>query len=97
MSKLVIMATIEVAPGKRGQVASLLMAHRTRCLKDEPGTLQFEVALPRDDESRIVVYEVYRDDDAFEVHRNGPSIARWREEVAGTIVRVNAMKCTPVE
>ena len=67
------MGTIEVAPGKRDQVASLLMVHRVRCLKDEPGTLQFEVVLPRDDRSKILIYEVYQDDGAFEVHRNGPS------------------------
>jgi hypothetical protein len=41
MSKLVIMGTVEVAPGKMDQVGSLVMAHRVRCLKDEPGTLQF--------------------------------------------------------
>jgi hypothetical protein len=46
MSKLVIMGTIEVAPGRRDMVLPLLMAHRARCLKDEPGTLQFEVVLP---------------------------------------------------
>jgi autoinducer 2-degrading protein len=97
MSKLVIMGTIEVAPGKRDQVASLLMAHRARCLKDEPGTLQFEVALPHDDDSRTLIYEVYQDDNAFEVHRSGPSIAQWREETAGMIVKVIATRCTPVE
>ena len=68
MTKLVIMGVVEVAPGKRDQVAPLLMAHRARCLKDEPGTLQFEVVLPRDDESRLLIYEVYQNDEAFEVH-----------------------------
>ena len=34
--------TIEVAPGRRDQVVTLLAAHKAR-LKDEPGTLQFEV------------------------------------------------------
>ena len=58
MSKLVIMGTIEVAPAKREQVLPLLMAHRARCLKDEPGTLQFEVVLPCEDDSRILIYEV---------------------------------------
>ena len=96
MSKLVIMGTIEVVPGKRDQVASLLKAHRDRCLKGEPGTLQFEVVLPRDDQSRILIYEVYQDDDAFEVHRSGPSIARWREETAGMVVKVIATRCTSV-
>ena len=60
MSKLAIMGTVELAPEKRDQVLPLLMAHRRRCLKDEPGTLQFEVVLPRDDHSRILIYELTR-------------------------------------
>jgi autoinducer 2-degrading protein len=97
MTKLVIMGTIEVAPGRRDQVASLLMAHRVRCLKDEPGTPQFEVMLPRDDHSKILIYEVYQDDSAFELHRNGPSIKQRRNETAGMVVNVIATRCTPVE
>src|SRR5277367_1482891 len=97
MSKLVIMGAIEVAPGKRNQVLPLLMAHRARCLKDEPGTLQFEVVLPREDDSRILIYEVYQDDAAFEVHRNAPSRAQWLKDTAGIDVKVLATRCTPVE
>ena len=97
MSKLVIMGAVEVAPERRDQVLPLLMAHRARCLKDEPGTLRFEVVLPRDDDSRILIYEVYHDDDAFEAHRNAPSRAQWLEETTGMDVKVIATKCTPVE
>ena len=97
MSKLVIMGTIEAAPGKRDQLVPLLTAHGARCLKDEPGTLEFKVVIPRDDDSKILIYEVYQYDAAFEVHRNGTSIARWREETAGMIVKVIATRCTPVE
>jgi quinol monooxygenase YgiN len=97
MSKLAIVGTIEVAPGTRDQVASLLMAHRARCLKDEPGTLQFDVLLPRDDDARIVIYELYQDDAAFDVHRSAPSIAQWRQEAAGMVVKLIATRCTPVE
>jgi (4S)-4-hydroxy-5-phosphonooxypentane-2,3-dione isomerase len=75
MSKLAIIATIEVAPGKRDQVLPLLMARGARCLKDEPGTLQFDVMIPREDDSRLLVHEVYQDDAAFDAHRSGPSIA----------------------
>jgi quinol monooxygenase YgiN len=59
------------------------MAHGARCLKDEPGTRQFEVLAPHEDDTKVLLYEVYRDDVAFEVHRNGPSIVQWREETAG--------------
>jgi len=97
MSKLVIMATIEIAPGKRDQVVPLLTAHGARCLKDEPGTLEFKVVIPRDEDSKVLLYEVYQDDAAFELHRNGSSMARWREEAASMIVKAVATKCTPAD
>jgi quinol monooxygenase YgiN len=78
MPKFANVVTIEIAPGRRDQVVSLLLAHKAR-LKDEPGTLQFEVLLPKDDDTKVRVYEMYRDAAAFEVHLNGPSLAQLRE------------------
>ena len=93
MSKFANVVTIEVAPGRRDQFLTLLAAHKTRSLKDEPGTLQFEVLLPKDDETKVLSYEVYRDDAAFETHRNGPSLAQWREETAGMVVKLHGKRC----
>ena len=71
----------------------LLMAHRARCIKDEPGTLQFEVLAPNDDTSKILLYELYRDAAAFETHWKGPSTARVREEAGSMIVKIYGTKC----
>ena len=81
MSKFANVVTIEVAPGRRDEVVALLLAHKAR-LKDEPGTLQFEVLLPKDEDTKVRVYEMYRDAAAFEVHLNGPSLAQWKKETA---------------
>jgi (4S)-4-hydroxy-5-phosphonooxypentane-2,3-dione isomerase len=98
MPKLAIIGTIEVTPGRRDQVLPLLMAHRARCLKDEPGiTLQFEVLAPYEDDTKLLLYEVYRDDAAFELHRNGASIAQFREETAGMGVKISVTRCALVE
>jgi (4S)-4-hydroxy-5-phosphonooxypentane-2,3-dione isomerase len=97
MSKLVIMGAVEVTPGTRDHILPILTAHRDRCLRDEPGTLQFEVVLPREDDSKMLIYEVYNDDAAFEAHRNAPSRAQWLKETAGMAVKVLATRCTPVE
>ena len=97
MAKLALVGTIEIAPGRRDQLISSLVAHRARCAKDEGGTLQMKILAPREDDMKVVVYEVYRDDAAFDVHRNGPSLAQWREETAGMIVRFSVTRCTPVE
>jgi (4S)-4-hydroxy-5-phosphonooxypentane-2,3-dione isomerase len=97
MPKLALIATIEIAPGRRDQLLPLLMAHRARSLKDEPGTLQFEILAPREDETKVLVYEVYRDDAAFDTHFNGPSITRLRDEAKGMIAKISSTRCTPVE
>jgi (4S)-4-hydroxy-5-phosphonooxypentane-2,3-dione isomerase len=94
VSNLAIIGSVEVAPDGREQVVALLMAHRARCLKDEPGTLQFEVLLPHDDPTKILLYELYRDAAAFHAHWKGPSTARFREEAGSMIVKIHGVKCT---
>jgi autoinducer 2-degrading protein len=96
MSKFANVVTIEVAPGRRDEVVALLLAHKAR-LKDEPGTLQFEVLLPKDADTNVRVYEMYRDAAAFEVHLNGPSLARWKEETAGMVVKLLGVRCAVVD
>ena len=96
MPKLAIIGRVEVAPGSIEKVLPLLAAHRDRCLRDETGTLKFEVLRPRDDDTVILLYELYQDDAAVEAHFNGPSRARFQNE-AGQMVRITATRCTLVE
>ena len=97
MPKLAIIGNLEIVPGHFQRVLPLLMAHRARCLSDEPGTLQFEVLLPRDDETKVLLYEVYADDAAFATHWNGPSTNRLRQEASGMIVGVTGTRCVLAE
>jgi quinol monooxygenase YgiN len=96
MPKLANVVTIEVASGRRDQVVTLLEAHKAR-LKSEPGTLQFEVLLPKDDDTKVLSFEMYQDAAAFEVHLNGPSLAQLREEIAGMVMRLHGVRCAVVE
>jgi quinol monooxygenase YgiN len=94
MPQVAIIVTIEVAPGRRDQLLRLLMAHRARCLKDEAGiTQRFELLVPDDADTKVLSYEVYRDAAAFEVHRNARSIAQFREDSAGMMVKMHVTKC----
>ena len=94
MDKLAIVATAEIAPGRMDEVVPLLMAHRERCLKSESGTLQFEVLRPRDDDSKVLFYEVYRDDAAFKAHWDGPFVARVRAETKDMIIKLSGTWCS---
>jgi autoinducer 2-degrading protein len=97
MPKFATVGTIEVEPRRRDQLLPSLMAHKARCLKDEPGTLQFEILLPSYVETKVLLYEVYRDEAAFDAHRSGPSFARWREETAGMVTKVYGTRCSVVD
>jgi len=96
MPKFANVVTIEVAPGRRDQVVTELTAHKAR-LKDEPGTLQFEVLLPQDDDTKIFAFEMYRDATAFEVHLNGPSLAQLRVEIAGMVMKLHGVRCAVLD
>jgi quinol monooxygenase YgiN len=97
MPKFATIGTIKIAVGRRDQLLAALVAHKARCLKNEPGTLQFEILLPKDDDTKVLLYEAYRDDAAFEVHRNGPLFARWREETAGMVVKIYGTRCAVLD
>jgi quinol monooxygenase YgiN len=96
MPKFANVVTIDVAPGQRDQVATLLAAHKAR-LKNEPGTVQFEVLLPKDDDTKVLSFELYRDAAAFEAHLHGPSLAQLLKETAGMVVKLHGVRCAVVD
>jgi (4S)-4-hydroxy-5-phosphonooxypentane-2,3-dione isomerase len=97
MSKFATVGTIDVAPGRREELLHLLMAHRARCLNDEPGTLQMEFMVPRDDKTKVLLFEVYRDDAAFDTHARGASFARWRKESGEMVTKLHVTRCAVAE
>lgn len=97
MAKLAIIGNVEIVPGASEQFLPMLMAHRARCLADEPGTLQFEVLLPHEDAARVLIYEVYADDAAFAAHWNGASMNRIRAEAEGLILKITGTRCAIAE
>ena len=94
MAKLAVIGTIEVQPGARAEVLRAVLAHRDRCLKDEPGTLQFEVLVP-EDSAKLMLYELYADSAAFSDHMHGASVTKVLEEVGTKVVGLTGVHCTP--
>lgn len=95
MSKVALVVTIELNPESREEILRILLAHRERCLKEEPGTLQFEVLVPLEEPSKLILFELYADSSALSAHSSGPSIARYREEVGDKILGITRYKCAP--
>jgi quinol monooxygenase YgiN len=97
MPKFAIIATVEVVPGRMDEYLPLMMAHRARCLKDEPGTLQFDVLRPREGNNKLFLYEVYTDEAAFQSHSSGPSRARQHKEAEGMVVNISGTRCVLID
>lgn len=95
MTKLALIGTIEVVPGRRKEVLHAALAHRERCLRDEPGTLQFEVLVPADNANNLVVYELYADAAALDAHNKGASMATMLGEVGASVAGFVGVPCTP--
>ena len=97
MEKVAVFATLRISTEARQHVLAQLLAHRERCLRDEPGTLMFEIMLPRGSDNTAHLYEVYESQSAFETHWNGASIAQLRSAVGDALEIVDGLWGVPVE
>ncbi len=94
MGQFAVVASYEIASDKIDTFLPFLLAHRDRCLRDEPGTLRFDVLRP---EKNLMLYEVYADEAAFQAHRNGASVARFRAETEAIDRTLTFVPCSVLE
>jgi (4S)-4-hydroxy-5-phosphonooxypentane-2,3-dione isomerase len=80
-SLLVVHVHVRVKPGAEEvfRAASVANAEASR---REPGVLRFDVLADRDDPTRFVLVEVYRDAAAAAAHKETAHYAAWRDGVA---------------
>ena len=74
----------------RRKVLPSFITHRDRCLAGEPGTIQFDISLPNDDDTTIMLYEVYDNEAAFQAHSKGESMQKLRAELEALGVKPSA-------
>lgn len=94
MGNFAVVATYEIASDKIDAFLPHLRAHRDRCLRDEPGTLQFDILRPG---KNLMLYEVYENETAFEAHRNGASVARFRQETDAIERKLTFVTCSVLD
>ena len=97
MAKLAIVATIKTVPGKRDEYLKHLKAHAKRCLATEPGTLKFEILMPKEESDTLMLYEVYASPEAFQAHWTGLSMQQAKQDAAGLQVSLSGVRCDLVE
>jgi quinol monooxygenase YgiN len=83
--KTALIATIHILPGFEKEVKGALKTMEIESNK-ETGCEQFVANAQKDSPLTLVVYEVYKNDESFELHKNSPHAKAFFEFVKGKIV-----------
>lgn len=78
----VIVAPIQIKEGHKEEFIKAMLEDAQGSVRDEPGCLRFDVIQDGGDANRIWLYEVYRDEAAFQAHTQTPHLIKWRDTVA---------------
>ncbi len=94
MSKIAIVVEFTIKPGQRDAFLQIIRDHASGTLAEEEGCLQFDVLIPKEGDNRVLLYEAYRDDAAFQVHGQSPRLARTRASYGDLIESRTINVCT---
>lgn len=81
----ILHATFTAQPGQADRIAGLLHDF-AEVVRAEEGTIMFDATRLVDDPDRFFVYEVYRDDEAFQAHLSAPAGVPFNAELQTLIV-----------
>jgi quinol monooxygenase YgiN len=92
MGRIMIVVEFEVKSEHRNQFIELMKGHAQRS-RTEDGCQQFDVLLPQEDHSRVLLVEAWRDQAALDVHAKLPRMATMRETYEPWLVGRKATRC----
>lgn len=80
-SLLIVHVHVHVKPDAVAAFVAASLANATGSRR-EPGVLRFDIVQDREDPTRFVLVEIYRDNAAAAAHKETPHYAAWRDAVA---------------
>ncbi|RKR06675.1 quinol monooxygenase YgiN [Kushneria sinocarnis] len=80
--QFVVIAEFSVKEGERDAFLALAYNDANESLANEHGCHEFDVLVPEDGSSRVILHEVYTDRAAFEQHTQMPHYAPFQEGTA---------------
>ena len=80
MSKFVLAVGLVVKSDQVDRFMSMLLENAKAARETEPGCRQFDVLVDPKDRTRVMLYEVYEDEAAFQAHQQTPHFKRYIAE-----------------
>ena len=69
MSKIALVVEFQIKAGQRDAFLEIIRGHAAGTKADVEGCLQFDVLIPEDDDNKVMLGEMYRDDAALDTLR----------------------------
>jgi (4S)-4-hydroxy-5-phosphonooxypentane-2,3-dione isomerase len=83
----VIIVEFDLVEGRAAEFGTLILENASASLAEEPGCRQFDVLVPESKPHQIVLYEIYDDEAAFDLHVRSAHFKKFdaqsRDLVAG--------------
>ena len=93
MAEIALVVELQIKPGERERFLARARVHRTNVLNKEPGCLRFDLAVPREQDDTVYLYEVYADDAALETHFNTPYMKEYMDDTGPMIAQRTRNLC----
>ena len=94
MSQIAIVVEFHVKPAHRQEFEALIRDHARKTLETEPGCKRFDVMIPRKEDGRVLLCEVYEDDAALKAHSETPRLVEVRNAYKDMITDRSLTICT---
>jgi autoinducer 2-degrading protein len=78
MPKIAIIGEMSAKPGQFDTYLAKMTEH-ARASRKEPGCVRFDVVVPQKGENTLLIYEIWKDSAALDVHANSPRMKAYRE------------------
>ena len=75
----IIIAPVQIKEGHKDEFIEAMLDDAKGSVNDEPGCLRFDVVQDAADANRVWLYEVYKDEAAFQAHTQAPHFIKWRD------------------
>jgi autoinducer 2-degrading protein len=76
---IVLQVSIRIKP-ENVETFMPMVRDNARAARAEPGCRQFEVLVDPDDPTKLMLFEVYVDEKAFELHQQGAAFKKYMAE-----------------
>src|ERR1041384_8129586 len=87
MARLVVIVDLEVQAENVDAFIEAAVENAEQSVRLEPGCYQFDVVCGLEDKTKITLYEVYEDADAFQAHTKMPHTATFLGNAKSMVVK----------